>query len=51
MTPSRYLNAEDAATRFGRLAQTYAASLMRADAAADALIEALHLCVPKTSSV
>src|SRR6516165_9526103 len=42
MTPSRYLNADDAAARFGDLAQTYAASLMRADPAADALIEALH---------
>jgi ER-bound oxygenase mpaB/B'/Rubber oxygenase, catalytic domain len=42
MTPSRYLNEKDAAARFGGLAQTYAASLMRADAAADALIEALH---------
>jgi len=42
VTPSRYLNADDAAARFGDLAQTYAASLMRADPAADALIEALH---------
>src|SRR5215471_8123336 len=42
MTPSRYLHAQEASRRFGSLAQTYAASLMRNDTRADALIEALH---------
>jgi hypothetical protein len=42
MTPSRFLNAEQASARFGALAQIYAGSLMRADPPADALIEALH---------
>jgi hypothetical protein len=36
------LRADDASARFGTLAQTYAASLMRSDPAADGLIEALH---------
>ncbi len=42
MFPSRYLRAEEASVRFGPLAQTYAASLMRSDPAADDLIEALY---------
>jgi hypothetical protein len=42
MSPSRYLHAQGASRRFGSLAQTYAASLMRNDTRADALIEALH---------
>jgi hypothetical protein len=42
MIPSRYLRAQQASTRFGALAQTYAASLMRSDPPADALIEALR---------
>src|SRR5260370_18725154 len=40
--PSRYLCAERASAEFGSLAQTYAASLMRSDPAADELIEALY---------
>jgi hypothetical protein len=42
MIPSRYVHAGEASARFGALAHIYAASLMRSDPAADALIEALH---------
>jgi hypothetical protein len=42
MIPSRYLRAQEASARFGTLAQIYAASLMRSDPVADALIDALH---------
>ena len=42
MIPARYLRAEDASARFGKFAHAYAASLMRSDPTADALIEALH---------
>jgi hypothetical protein len=44
--PSRYLRAEQASAEFGPLAQTYAASLMRSDPSADALIEALQRTHP-----
>ena len=42
MTKSRFLNGAEASRRFGVLAGTYAASLMRADPLADAAVEALH---------
>jgi hypothetical protein len=42
MIPSRYLHAQQASTRFGPLAEIYAASLMRSDPVADALVEALY---------